>query len=48
MKDQRLEKEFEEYFKGINTPDDITEGAKKYVKPKNKFFHFFLPWAFQP
>ena len=45
MKDQRLEKKFEEYFKGINTPDDITEGAKKYVKPKKKFLPWFLKLA---
>lgn len=45
MKDDKLEKEFEEYFKGINTPDDITEGAKKYVKPKNKFSPWFLKLA---
>lgn len=45
MKDDRLEKEFEEYFKGINTPDDITGGAKKYVKPKNSFMPKFVKLA---
>ena len=34
MKDSRLEKEFEEYFKGVNISDDITADAKRYVKPR--------------
>ena len=35
MKDQRLEKEFEEYFKGANLPADITADAKKCIKAKS-------------
>ena len=31
MKDDKLEKQFEEYFKGVKTPDDITGDAKKHV-----------------
>ena len=34
MKDDRLEKEFDEYFKGVNISNDITADAKKSVKPK--------------
>lgn len=45
MKDQRLEKEFGEYFKGVNTPDDITADAKKYVKPGTSFMPKFLKFA---
>ena len=35
MKDNRLENEFEEYFHGVNIPNDITADAKKSVKPKS-------------
>ena len=45
MKDDMLEKEFEEYFKGVNTPNDITADAKKYVKPKNKILPKFVKFA---
>ena len=34
MKDDKLEKEFDEYFKGVNIPDDITADAKKSVRQK--------------
>ena len=34
MKDNRLEKEFDEYFEGVNISDDITADAKKSVKVK--------------
>lgn len=34
MKDKNLQKEFEEYFKGVNISDDITADAKAQVKPK--------------
>lgn len=34
MKDEKLEKQFEEYFKGVKTPDDITDDAKKYIARK--------------
>ena len=36
MKDNRLEKEFDEYFKGVNIRDDITADAKKSVQYKRK------------
>lgn len=45
MKDDRLEKEFEEYFKGASAPDDITRDAKKYVKPKYAFMPKFVKFA---
>lgn len=45
MKDKRLEKEFDEYFKGVSTPDNITADAKKYVKPKSSFMPKFLKLA---
>lgn len=45
MKDDKLEKEFEEYFKGVNTPDDITRDAKKYVKPKRNVMPKFVKFA---
>ena len=38
MKDDKLEKEFEEYFKGVNTPDNITGDAKKYVRTEKKSY----------
>lgn len=45
MKDDKLEKEFGEYFKNVNTPDNITGDAKKYVKPKNAFLPKFVKFA---
>lgn len=45
MKDEKLEQEFEEYFQGINTPDNITADAKKYVKRKSRFMPQFLKFA---
>lgn len=45
MKDKRLEKEFDEYFKGVSTPDNITADAKKFVKPKNSFMPKLLKLA---
>lgn len=36
MKDDRLEKEFDEYFKGVNISDDITADAKKSVNAKRR------------
>ncbi len=45
MKDDKLEKEFEEYFKGANTPNGITADAKKYVKPKTAFLPKFVKLA---
>ncbi len=34
MKDKKLEEKFGEYFKGVNTPDNITDDAKKYAVRK--------------
>lgn len=34
MKDNRLEKEFDEYFKGVSTTNDITADAKQFVKKR--------------
>lgn len=45
MKDDRLEKEFGEYFKGVKTPDNITDGAKKYVKKKSAGLPAFAKFA---
>ena len=45
MKDDNLEKEFEEYFKGVNTPDDITRDAKKFVKPKRNLMPKIVKFA---
>lgn len=36
MKDDRLEKEFDEYFKGLNIQSDIIADAKATVKPKRE------------
>ena len=45
MKDNRLEKEFDEYFKGVNIPDDITADAKKLVTPKRRVMPKFVKFA---
>ena len=45
MKDNRLEKEFEEYFKGVNTLSDITADAKKSVKPKRAIMPRIVKFA---
>lgn len=45
MKDDKLEKEFGEYFKGVNTPDGITADAKKRVKKENTFLPKFAKFA---
>lgn len=45
MKDKKLEQEFGEYFKGVNIPDDITDDAKRYVKPKQSAMPKFLKFA---
>ncbi len=45
MKDERLEKEFGEYFKGVNTPGNITGDAKSFVKPKRKALPKFVKFA---
>ena len=38
MKDNRLENEFEEYFKGVNIPNDITADAKASMAVKSAEF----------
>ena len=45
MKDERLEKEFEEYFKGVNISDDITADAKKSVGAKRKIMPKIVKFA---
>ena len=45
MKDNRLEKEFDEYFKGVSQSNDITADAKKFVKPRRKIMPKFLKFA---
>ena len=45
MKDNRLEEEFDEYFKGVNIPDDITADAKKCVTPRRKVMPKFVKFA---
>lgn len=45
MKDEKLEKQFEEYFHGVKIPDDITADAKKHVKSKSTVMPTFLKFA---
>lgn len=45
MKDKKLEQEFDEYFKGVKTPDHITGDAKRFVEPKKKVMPKFLKFA---
>ena len=45
MKDDRLEKEFDEYFKGVNISDDITADAKKSVKSKRNIMPKIVKFA---
>ena len=45
MKDERLEKEFDEYFKGANISNDIIADAKKSVKPKRRILPRILKFA---
>lgn len=35
MKDEELEKAFNGYFEGVNTPDNLTQDAKKHVKNRS-------------
>ncbi|MDE7453696.1 MAG: hypothetical protein K2N22_04735 [Clostridia bacterium] len=37
MKDKELEKVFNGYFEGVNTPDNLTKDAKKHVKKRSAF-----------
>ena len=45
MKDDRLEKEFEEYFKGVNISNDIIADAKQSVKPKRRILPKIMKFA---
>ena len=45
MKDENLQKEFEEYFKGVNIPNDITADAKADVKPKRNIMPKIAKYA---
>ena len=45
MKDERLEKEFEEYFKGVNTPGNIIGDAKNLVRRRRKALPKFVKFA---
>ena len=45
MKDDRLEKEFDEYFKGANISNDIIADAKKSVKPRRRILPHILKFA---
>lgn len=45
MKDDKLEKEFDEYFKGVSCSNDITADAKKSVKPKRRIMPKFAKFA---
>lgn len=45
MKDERLEKEFEEYFKGVNTPGNIIGDAKNLVRRRRKVLPKFVKFA---
>ncbi len=44
MKDERLEQEFGEYFKGVETPDNITEKAKKQASVKRTATRGYLKY----
>lgn len=45
MKDDKLEKQFDEYFENVKTPDNITADAKRYVKRKNAVTPRFVKFA---
>ena len=45
MKDDRLEKQFEEYFKGVNISDDITADAKASVSPRRRIMPKIVKFA---
>ncbi len=44
MKDEELEKAFHVYFEGINTPDNLTQDAKKHVKKRSAFLPAFAKY----
>lgn len=45
MKDDRLEKKFDEYFDGVNISNDIIADAKASVKPKRKIMPRIMKFA---
>ena len=45
MKDERLEKEFGEYFEGVSAPDNIIGDAKNLVKRRRKALPKFVKFA---
>ena len=45
MKDKELEKAFNGYFEGVNTPDNLTQDAKKHVKKRSAFLPSFAKYA---
>lgn len=45
MKDDKLEKQFDEYFDNVKTPDNITADAKRYVKRKSAVTPRFVKFA---
>ncbi len=45
MKDERLEKEFGEYFEGVSAPDNIIGDAKNLVRPRRKILPKFVKFA---
>lgn len=45
MKDDRLEKKFDEYFDGVNISNDIIADAKASVRPKRKILPKIMKFA---
>lgn len=45
MKDDKLKQQFDGYFEGINTPENITADAKKYVAKKQSALPKFVKYA---
>lgn len=45
MKDEELEKAFNGYFEGVNTPDNLTQDAKKHVKKRSAFLPAFAKYV---
>lgn len=45
MKDDRLEKKFDEYFDGVNIQRDIIADAKAVIKPKRKILPTIMKFA---
>ena len=45
MKDDRLEKKFDEYFEGVNIPNDIVADAKAEIKQKRQIMPKIMKFA---